>query len=368
MTLDFASPRLVSVLAQDIRTRTPRPLRLMEVCGTHTMSISRYSLRQLLAGHVDLLSGPGCPVCVTANTDLDRMLAIARVPDTIIATFGDMLRVPGSYSSLAAEKTAGADIQVVYSPLDAVALAAAAPGRRVVFLGIGFETTAPAVAAAVELAARQGLTNFFVYSAHKTLPAALRFLLADDIGLNGLLLPGHVCAVTGRRAYDFLAAEYGVPAVVAGFTPVEILQAVRSLADLINQGESAVLNAYARVVREDGNPAARNLIDRVFVPADAAWRGIGVIPASGLALAPAYAAFDAARAFPAPAEPTMENPACRCGLVIRGKLKPPACSQFARACTPLHPVGPCMVSSEGACAAYYKYERHTQQGGGGDAR
>ncbi len=357
MTHELYDPALVSSLARHIRAAVPRPLRLMEVCGTHTMAISRYSLRQMLAGQVELVSGPGCPVCVTDAADIDRMIALAETPGVMVTTFGDMLRVPGSHTSLAAAKAAGADVRVVYSPFDALALAAAHPDRTVVFLGIGFETTVPVVAAALDLAVRQSVGNFAVCSAHKTLPDALRLLLADAPDIDGLLLPGHVLAVSGRAEYDFLAAA-GVPAVVAGFAPAEILRAVLRLAEMVRDGQPAVENAYTRVVREEGNPAAKELTARYFVPADAAWRGLGVIPGSGLEIAPAWAEWDAKRRFPLDVPPAASNPACRCGLVLRGKLKPPDCPQYERVCTPELPLGPCMVSSEGACAAYYQYERH----------
>lgn len=359
----FRDPELVRRLlarAQRLAQRAAdrlghRPV-IMEVCGTHTVALSRSGLRNALADAVELKSGPGCPVCVTDYRDIDLMLALARLPGVTIATFGDMLRVPGSTSSLERERAQGAAVEVFYSPDDAVALAAAQPERQVVFLGVGFETTAPVVGASLEQAAAQGLTNFSVFSAHKTVPPVMRALLADpELGLDGFLLPGHVSTIIGRRAFSFLGEEYGVPAAITGFEPVDILLGLSAVLAQLVAGEARVVNCYGRVVREEGNPRAQAVIDRCFAPAEASWRGIGTVPESGLALRPAYAAFDAAKRFPVSVPPPVIPRGCRCGELLRGKIKPTQCGLFGRACTPERPVGPCMVSSEGACAAYYLY-------------
>lgn len=334
-----------------------RPV-IMEVCGTHTMAISRSGLRSALADAVELKSGPGCPVCVTDYRDIDAMLALARLPGVTVATFGDMLRVPGSSSSLEKERAGGASVEVFYSPADAVAWAAAHPERQVVFLGVGFETTAPVVAASLEEAREKGLPNFTVYSAHKVIPPVMRALLADpELGIDGFLLPGHVSSVVGRRAFDFLAAEYGIPAAVTGFEPVDILLGLDAVLGQLAKGEAQVVNCYGRVVREEGNRLAQAVLDRYFEPADATWRGIGTVPASGLILKPAFAGFDAARRFTVEVPPPRIPRGCRCGELLKGKIKPTQCGLFGRGCTPEHPVGPCMVSSEGACAAYYLYDQ-----------
>jgi len=348
--------RAADFFASEIDRLISRPVRLMEVCGTHTVAIFKAGIRQLLPLHVDLVSGPGCPVCVTANDYLDTAIAYCRQDDVIIATFGDMLRVPGSSSSLQAEKATGADIRIVYSPLDSLDIAAANPNKKIIFLGIGFETTAPTAAAAVLAAEQAGLANFYILSAHKLVPPALRALLtAAEVQVDGLLLPGHVSAIIGEAPYSFLVDEFGVPAVIAGFTPLDILQAVYMLAQQIGAGAASLQNQYSRVVRPAGNPAARQVLDRVYGGADAAWRGIGVIPGSGLGMRPEYRRFDALAALPVNVEETREAVGCRCGEVLRGVVRPTDCALFGAACVPEAPVGSCMVSVEGTCAAWYKY-------------
>lgn len=359
-TIDFAAfrdPDLVRALVARIRTTLgDRTLNLMEVCGTHTVSIGRYGFRSLLPAGLHLLSGPGCPVCVTANADIDHAVALTRVPGAIITTFGDMIRVPGSTSSLAAEKAAGRDVRVVYSPLDAVALAAATPEREVIFMGVGFETTAPAIAASILEAEAQGLTNFSVFCVHKTTPAALRAIADDpETAIDGFILPGHVSTITGLAPYRFLVDEFGIPGVVTGFEPVDVLEGIARLVELACSGTPAIENAYRRGVPDRGNPVAQKLTAQVLEPCDATWRGLGCLPHSGLAIRDAFARFDAARRFPVAIEPTREPAGCRCGDVLRGVIAPTACPLFGRACTPENPVGPCMVSSEGSCAAYYRF-------------
>lgn len=359
----FRNPQLARDLIAAINRTVEeagRPLNLMEVCGTHTMSIGRYGFRSVMPAGLTLLSGPGCPVCVTANRDIDRAIALARIPGVTVATFGDMMRVPGSSTTLAAEKAAGRDVRMVYSPIDAVDLAERAPDRQVVFIAVGFETTAPAIAATVLEAQTRGLANFSVFCAHKTTPPALRAIADDpETKIDGFILPGHVSTITGLAPYRFLVDEFGIPGVVTGFEPVDILTSVELLCRMAARGEARIENAYQRGVSADGNPVARALVDQVFEPCDAVWRGLGTLPSSGLAVRPAFAGFDAARRFgeqlDALTEPTREPAGCRCGDVLRGAIAPSACPFFGRACTPEHPVGPCMVSSEGSCAAYFRY-------------
>ena len=334
-----------------------RRVRIMEVCGTHTVAIFRAGLRQILPEEIELVSGPGCPVCVTHDAYIDAAIAYARQEDVIITTFGDMLKVPGSTSSLAEAQTAGAAVRVVYSPLDALAVAEARPDKNVVFLAVGFETTAPTEAAAVLAAEQRGLTNFFLLSAQKLVPPVMRALLDDPAAqVDGFLLPGHVAVVTGTRIFDFLAADYRVPGVVGGFRPAEILRALHMLVRQCAAGEARVENAYGSVVRPEGNPAARAAVDRVYESADTAWRGLGVIPASGLKMRAAYAAYDFAAVRPLDTGDVPDGRrGCRCGEVLRGRIVPKDCALFGRGCVPEHAVGPCMVSVEGTCAAWYKY-------------
>jgi len=352
----FRDPQLARTLLDAIRVRSTRPARLMEFCGGHTHAILRFGIPTLLPETVSLRSGPGCPVCVTAAGDLDRAIALAQVPGVILTTFGDMIRVPGSHTSLAQAKAAGADVRVVYSPLDALRLAQDNPERPVIFLGVGFETTAPMVASAVLAAEAAQVENFFLYSTHKLTPPATRAILdSGEVALDGVIGPGHVTAIIGSQAWGFLPEGYHMPCAVAGFEPVDILRAVLALVEMVEEERPAVANVYARTVQPEGNAAAQAALARVFDVAAAEWRGFGTIAASGLALREAYARFDAAERFPVEVAPAREPPGCRCGDVLRGIILPPECPLFARVCTPRAPVGPCMVSAEGACAAYYQY-------------
>lgn len=354
----FRDPELGKRILERIKRKAARNLTLMEVCGTHTMAISRMALRELLAGQVNLRSGPGCPICVTDTGDIDRMIAYAGIPKVILATFGDMMRVPGSRTTLIREKARDSDIRVVYSPLDAVRLAGDNPDKEVVFLGVGFETTVPVIALALEQAVAQGLSNFSIFSSHKLTPPAVEALLQDEeVNINGFICPGHVSAVIGRRGWDFLAKKYGIPAVITGFEPVDILGSLEMLLNLIAAGKSEVINGYTRAVREAGNPRARSLMQKYFTITAAQWRGIGLIPESGLRLKKEYARYDAEERFPVRVAPATPPPGCACGDILKGKIIPPECALFGEVCTPEEPVGPCMVSGEGACAAYYKYER-----------
>ena len=331
---------------------------LMEVCGTHTMAIARSGLKTLLPGNIRLLSGPGCPVCVTPAEVIDGVLELAMEKNVILTTYGDMLRVPGSNpgDSLLRRRALGARVEIVYSPVDAVTLAKENPGREVVFLGVGFETTAPGTAAAVQMAREQGVENFSLLSMLKTVEPALRALIAmEGFQVDGFLCPGHVASIIGEGGFRFLPEEYGLPGVIAGFAPEEILLAVYRLAKQLTEGQARLENAYPRAVRPEGNPLARSMLENCFEPRRDLWRGLGSIDNSGLALRPELAAFDAEKKFGLTAAPAAKPTACRCGDVICGRLGPEECPLFGRRCTPEDPVGPCMVSSEGACAAAYKY-------------
>ncbi|PLX85229.1 MAG: hydrogenase formation protein HypD [Desulfuromonas sp.] len=355
----FRDPQVAKKLLEQIAAAVEgveRPLTFMEVCGTHTMAIAQHGIRSLLPEPVRLISGPGCPVCVTPVGYVDRALAIARRPDTIVATFGDMVRVPGSSGSLLAEKARGADVRIVYSPLDAVALAEKTPEKEVVFLGVGFETTAPAVAGAILQARARNLPNFSVLAAHKTMPAPMAALTSDpELRVDGYLCPAHVSAVIGPEAYLPLAKEHGVPCVVTGFEPLDVLQGVLMLARQAAAGEARVENQYSRIVKPGGNKKAQGMLEEVFEACDADWRGIGTIAGSGLRLRPAFASFDAEARFSVTVEEPAEHPGCLCGEILKGKAAPPDCPLFKTACTPEAPVGACMVSSEGTCAASFKY-------------
>jgi len=336
--------------------RIDRTVRLMEVCGTHTMAIYRSGLPSLLPENVRLLSGPGCPVCVTPMGYMDAAIDLARRPDVTVATFGDMVRVPGSESSLEREKASGADVRVVYSPLDAVRIACAEPGRTVVFLAVGFETTAPTTAVTLDESRRLGATNFFALCAHKVIPPALRVLLSDaSAALDGLILPGHVSVILGARPYEFIAREFGRAAVITGFEPADVLQAILMLLEQIARGEPRIEIQYSRVVKPEGNPAARAQIEQRLALCDTEWRGLGRLPASGLKLRPEFEDRDAVAALGVRVPEGREPPGCRCGEVLRGAIAPEECALFAKRCTPRTPVGACMVSSEGTCAAHYKY-------------
>jgi hydrogenase expression/formation protein HypD len=336
--------------------RLDREIRIMEVCGTHTTEFFRTGVKDLFPPGLMLIDGPGCPVCVTPNDYLDRAIEIGKTHGTVITTFGDMMKVPSSYSSLAKENADGMDIRVVYSPLNALEVAASNPGKNVMFLSVGFETTAPAEAAAVIEAKESNIKNFFILPGNKLTPPAVRALLAaGEVRIDGFILPGHVSAVIGAGAWRFISSEYGMPGVIAGFEPLDLMMGMLALAELIRAEKNETVNQYARVVREGGNRTAMEIMDRVFQTTDSAWRGIGSIPTSGLAVKEEYAEFDASQRFPvSPPEPR-EARGCRCGELLRGLITPPECALYGTACTPQDPVGPCMVSMEGPCAAYFKY-------------
>ena len=333
-------------------------VKLMEVCGTHTMSIARAGIKRLLPEGVELLSGPGCPVCVTPGEVMDAALELTERRDITLCAYGDMLRVPGTRrgDDLAHRRARGASVELVYSPMDALEMAAQNPGREFVFLGVGFETTAPGTATAALEARRRGIKNFSVFSMLKLVQPALRALIASEgFAVDGFICPGHVAVVTGAGEFAFLPREYGLPAAVAGFEPEDILLAVYDLMRMLSEGRPALVNDYERAVSYEGNALARAAMERVFSPRRDIWRGLGAIDASGLGLREEYAAFDAGRRFGVEIKPAAGNSPCRCGDVITGRIRPAECPMFERVCTPDDPLGPCMVSSEGACAAAYKY-------------
>jgi len=350
---DDACLERIRQLAVDIG----RPIQLMEVCGTHTMSAFRTGLRSLLPDDVSLLSGPGCPVCVTPTRYLDRAIAIARESDTIVMTFGDMMRVPGTESSLDKAHAAGADIRVVYSPLDAIAAAQENPGKRVVFLGAGFETTMPTVAWTLKEASSKGIENYSVLCTHKIVPPAMAALLAaEDTSIDGFMCPGHVSVIIGSAAYAPLCEEYHVPCVVAGFEARDMATAIEMLLEQIAEDRATVEVEYSRSVTAEGNQTAQSVCGEVFEVCDTEWRGVGVIPGSGMRIRDELSEHDAAVVFAdLPVPEPRDDPGCLCGEVLRGVKKPTECGKFGKSCTPASPVGACMVSSEGSCAAYYRF-------------
>ncbi len=343
-------------LAAKIQEKNIPPVNLMEVCGTHTVAIFKHGIRQLLPKNVNLLSGPGCPVCVTPNADIDKAIALAQNHGVILTTFGDMIKVPGSYSSLHQVRAAGANIRVVYSVLDALKIAENNPRKPVVFFGVGFETTAPTTAGAILEAERLRIDNFFFLSVHKLIPPAMRVLLdSDEVHIDGFICPGHVSTIIGSQPYEFISREYGIPCVITGFEPLDILQGIDMLLEQIAVEKPRVDIQYRRVVRKEGNPVALRHMNTVFEITEAYWRGIGIIPESGLKLGQQFRRFDAEYTFKITHRPAKEAAGCCCGDIIRGVSTPLECPLFGKACTPEHPVGPCMVSTEGTCSAWYLY-------------
>jgi len=354
---EYRDPALGQKLLERIHRRSHKPARLMEFCGGHTVAIFKHGLRQLLPANIEMLSGPGCPVCVTASADLDKAIALGRLPGVIITSFGDMVRVPGSRSSLQGAKAEGADVRIVYSAQDALTIARENQGKSVVFIGIGFETTAPTIAASILQAETEKIKNYYVLSLHKVCPPIMKTILdLGEVRLDGIICPGHVSAIIGSRPYQFIADDYHIACAVSGFEPIDILLAVDNLVEQIESGQPKVEIAYRRGVKPEGNQPALRLMETVFEIGDANWRGIGVVPASGLQLRPKYEKFDAEKNFTIDAGPTREPKGCICGSVLRGVSTPKACRLFRNTCTPEHPVGPCMVSSEGSCATYFQYE------------
>jgi hydrogenase expression/formation protein HypD len=356
----FSDPILAEKLLEKIRTLAfaADRIRIMEVCGTHTMEIGRLGLRALLPSNIDLVSGPGCPVCVTPGSYIDAAIDLALIKKVRIVSYGDMVRVPGEKSSLEAAKAHGANIEVVTSPLHTLEIARAHPDEEVVFLAVGFETTAPATARAVINAQEADIANVSFFLSHRTVPPALRALIQDkDTDISGFMLPGHVSAIIGEGPYQFLS-EQDMPGVITGFEPIDILLGIMNLCTLIADKTPKIVNAYSRIVKKEGNPLAVKVCEKVFRPVNALWRGIGIIPESGSALREEFAKFDAILRFGIPREEAASSdqpPGCSCGSVLKGIIKPSDCPLFSTTCTPRTPVGPCMVSSEGSCAAYFKY-------------
>ena len=344
--------------AREIRRLTTRPWNIMEVCGGQTHAIVKFGIDELLPQKITLIHGPGCPVCVTPLEMIDKALEIAARPDVIFTSFGDMLRVPGSTTDLLSVKAKGGDVRIVYSPLDAVKLAQQNPAKEVVFFGVGFETTAPATAMAVYQAAQKGVKNFSMLISHVLVPPAMKALLSSpNCKVQGFLAAGHVCTVMGFEEYPPIAAKYHVPIVVTGFEPLDILQGVLMVVRQLESGRAEVENQYTRAVRREGNPPAQELIRKVFKVVPRKWRGVGEIPQSGLGLNDAHTAFDAEKKFGLANHRVEEPTECLSGLVLQGQIKPTECPAFGTRCTPEHPLGATMVSSEGACAAYYRYRR-----------
>lgn len=357
---EYRSKPIIKGLTEKINQRlsqTEGEIVLMEVCGTHTMAISKSGLRKVLSPKLRLVSGPGCPVCVTPNYYLDKAIAYARENGVIIVTFGDMLKVPGSSSSLEKERAKGRDIRVVYSSLDGLKIAEDNPEKKIVFLGVGFETTAPTLGATIKIAKQKNIKNFFVFSGHKTMPLAMRALVSSNgVKINGFICPGHVSTIIGAIPYGFIPQEYNISCVITGFEPVDIAQGIYMLIENITGPlKPRVQIQYKRTVKEEGNPRAIDLMNEVFEEADSNWRGLGDIPGSGLKIRDAYQAFDAEKNIEVKVEQTRQDKGCICGEILKGTKTPIDCKLFKKRCTPSNPVGACMVSSEGTCSAYYKY-------------
>ena len=344
-------------LAEEIRKISTRPFSFMEVCGGHTMAIQRYGIPAIMPDNITLLSGPGCPVCVSSRQFIDQSIAYARLNDVIITTYGDLIRVPGSTSTLDKEKAKGADIRIVYSVLDALSIARLHPDKKVIFLGIGFETTAPASAVAILNAKRDQINNFYLYSSHKVIPPAMSALVDEGVRIDGYIAPGHVSTITGSGIYEDIANKYRLGCVISGFEPVDLMQAIYMLVRQMENNDAKVEIQYKRVVKPQGNIKAQQMLYDVFQLKDDWWRGLGILPESGLKPAKKYTMFDAEKNFDVEVEQTREDKGCICGEILKGLKTPKDCKLFGKGCTPNEPVGACMVSHEGACHAYYRYNR-----------
>jgi hydrogenase expression/formation protein HypD len=352
---EYRKKELILSFAEKLKTASDKNLVFMEVCGGHTMAIHRFGLNSLLPHNIKLISGPGCPVCVSSQSFIDMTIAFSKLPGVIVATYGDLIRVPGTSASLEKERAKGSDIRIIYSVLEALELAKANPGKEIVFPGIGFETTAPATAAAILQAEKEKIKNFFVLSAHKVMPPVMKALVEEGVKINGFIAPGHVTAITGTGIYKDLASLYHLGVVVAGFEPADLMQAVLMLAMQAENNAPAIEVQYQRVVRNHGNEVAQLLLEKVFEHKDDRWRGLGLIPASGLKLRESFSAFNAEKHFKLELPESREPKGCICGQILRGLKTPVDCPLFAHQCTPGDPVGACMVSGEGTCATYYKY-------------
>lgn len=356
----FKKPQDADRIIKAIQCMNKRPIRIMEICGTHTMSIAKSGIKSLLPENIRIISGPGCPVCVTAAERIDEILKLAKDRSIIIATYGDMIKVPGTVQGINLErlKALGANVQTVYSAVDGVEIAKNNPECEVVFLGIGFETTTPGTALAIETAIEQNVRNFYVFSMHKLVEPILRELISmKDFDINGFICPGHVAVILGEKRFEFLVNEYRIPSVIAGFENGDIVMAVYKLLLQICDGKVEMENLYTRAVSYEGNTRALNKIFKYFEPCDDIWRGIGMVKNSGLMLKHEFSSFDAVKKFSIKIDNNQKMGVCKCGEVVKGKLEPYECFMFDKICTPENPVGPCMVSSEGSCAAYYKYQR-----------
>lgn len=354
---EYRDKELVLKLAEQIRALSKKHISLMEVCGGHTMSIQRFGIPTILPETIRLLSGPGCPVCVSSRKYIDQAIAYSRLKDVIVTTYGDLIRVPGSTSSLDREKAQGAQVKIVYSVMDALQIAKSNPSKKVVFLGIGFETTAPASATAILGAYRQNIDNFLLYSTHKIMPPAMSALIDEGVKIDGYIAPGHVSTITGTGIYNDIAEKYHLGCVISGFEPVDLVESIYMLVRQIEHNDQKVEIQYKRAVKWDGNPKAREILEEVFELRDEWWRGLGVLAKSGLGIRGKYASYDAEKVLEVEVEPTREDKGCICGEVLKGLKNPKECKLFGKACTPENPAGPCMVSNEGACQAYYRYNR-----------
>ncbi len=352
---EFRDKELVRILLRKIHSLSEKQITLMEVCGGHTMSIHKFGIPSLLPKTVNLVSGPGCPVCVTDRRYIDHAIALSRLDDVIITTYGDLVRVPGSSSTLEREKANGADVRIVYSTFDALKIADKYPDKKIVFLGIGFETTTPSSALAIIEAEKNELKNFSILSAHKIMPPAMSALIDEGVKINGYIGPGHVSTIAGSGIYQDLAEQYKLSIVISGFEPVDILQAIYMLVDQIEGDKPNVDIQYTRAVKPEGNLKARGIVNEIFELRNDWWRGLGVIPNSGLGIRENYKEFDTEKRFDVEVEETKESKGCICGEILKGLRKPTECKLFGKVCTPSNPVGACMVSSEGACHAFYKY-------------
>ncbi len=352
---EYRDKDATQLIANEINSAVKDDVALMEVCGGHTMSMQRFGLRSMLSDKVKLLSGPGCPVCVTSIGFIDKLVAYSRLDNVVIATFGDLIRVPGSTSSLERERSNGADIRVVYSSLEALGIAVANKDKYVIFPGIGFETTAPTSAITVIEAKSKGLKNFFMLSSHKVMPPAMEAIIVEGVKINGYICPGHVSAITGSEMYEPIAQKHTIGCVISGFEPVDLLQSIYMLIKQSNSNIGKVEIQYKRAVKPEGNIKAKEIMNRVFVPRDDYWRGLGVLPCSGLTLSKEFEEFDAGKHFNIDVEVAKEPKGCICGQILKGLKTPNECKLFASVCEPSSPVGACMVSSEGSCATYYKY-------------
>ena len=356
---EFRNPEAVRALLKQIQNSVQNPWSIMEICGGQTHALLRHGLDMLLPASINLVHGPGCPVCVTAAETIDKAIAISKQPKTILCSFGDMLRVPGQKQDLLSAKAEGADIRVIYSPLDAVAVAEKNPQHEIVLFGIGFETTAPTTASAVLQAHEKRIPNFSLLNAHVLVPPAMRAILsAPEQRIDGFLAAGHVCTVMGTREYEDIAQEFSIPIVITGFEPFDLAIGLLSCIECLEKGMIGIVNQYARSVKPEGNVQAQKVMCEVYQPTHRKWRGIGLIPDSGLGFKPAYADFDAENRFPLHIETESPSTGCMSGEILQGLKKPPECQAFGKSCTPEHPLGATMVSSEGACAAYFRYRRH----------